>query len=74
MVTVSERVATLEAHFETINKRGERLEDGIQKTREDVQEIKDMINRGKGAWWVGVGAIGAATGYLGTWAHKVFHL
>ena len=67
---IPERVAVLETKLDEINRRGARMEVGIESTRADLQEIKDMINKGKGAWWLGTGVLGLIAGYVGTFVHK----
>lgn len=65
MQTVPERLATLE-------ERAKHVTTEVEKISERVDEIYEIIQRGKGAKWVITGIVTLLSGGFGAWVtHKI---
>jgi hypothetical protein len=56
---ILQRLVVLETRFAIMDKGFERLAEAMESTNKEIHEFREMIAKGKGAWWA-VGVIIAA--------------
>lgn len=69
-----DRMTRLESHVaENIALRLKNIEDRGERMEASMAEIKELVARGKGAFWAS-GIFGAAAGAVVTWGYKALGL
>lgn len=71
---IIQRVVVLETRFAVMDKGMERLATAMETTNKEIHEFRELIAKGKGAWWGAGAIIGfliAVAGAIGALVHKL---